>query len=101
MAYTLEERETIVRYDEMDNCWYFESNVRKHITKIMKTIDSCQILGQEKEDDLIIWIHAKLTNLDDYMVSPFVRKRVKREMTEEQREEARKRMARLHSKSEI
>lgn len=41
MAYTLEERETIVRYDEMDNCWYFESNVRKHITKIMKTIDSC------------------------------------------------------------
>lgn len=36
MAYTLEERETIVRYDEMDKCWYFESNVRRHVTKILK-----------------------------------------------------------------
>lgn len=31
----------IVCYDEMDNCWYFESNVRKYIIKIMKIIDSC------------------------------------------------------------
>ena len=36
MSYLPEERETIVRYDEMDNCWYFESNVRRHVTKILK-----------------------------------------------------------------
>ncbi|WEB05487.1 hypothetical protein [Streptococcus anginosus] len=37
MAYLPEERETVIRYDELDNCWYFESNVRRHVTKILKT----------------------------------------------------------------
>ena len=36
MAYQQEERETVVRYDEQDNAWYFESNVRRHISKILK-----------------------------------------------------------------
>lgn len=36
MGYLPEERETLIRYDELDNCWYFESNVRRHVTKILK-----------------------------------------------------------------
>lgn len=37
MAYLPEERETVIRYNELDNCWYFESNVWRHVTKILKT----------------------------------------------------------------
>ena len=36
MAYQQEERETVVRYDEQDNTWYIESNVRRHISKFLK-----------------------------------------------------------------
>ena len=36
MAYQQEERETVVRYDEQDNAWYFESNVRRHIFKVFE-----------------------------------------------------------------
>ena len=31
MAYQQEERETVVRYDEQDNAWYFETNVKVSI----------------------------------------------------------------------
>lgn len=28
--YLPEERETVIRFDELDNAWYFETSVRKH-----------------------------------------------------------------------
>ena len=37
--YLPEERETVIRFDELDNTWYFETSVRKHITKIEKRIE--------------------------------------------------------------
>lgn len=37
--YLPEERETVIRFDELDNAWYFETSVRKHITKIEKRIE--------------------------------------------------------------
>ncbi len=85
MAYLPEERETIVRYDELENSWYLESNVRRHITKILKTEEAFESVDKELENDRVVSVRAKLSNLDDYSVSPFVRKRVKRELTDEQR----------------
>ena len=36
MAYQQEERETVVRYDELENTWYIETNVRRHISKFFE-----------------------------------------------------------------
>ena len=63
MAYTLEERETIVRYDEMDKCWYFESNVRRHVTKILKMEHAFDEIEKELENDFCIYVRAKLSDL--------------------------------------
>ena len=49
MAYQQEERETVVRYDEQDNAWYFESNVRRHISKFLKMAKAFEELHEEKE----------------------------------------------------
>ncbi|MCY7156708.1 hypothetical protein [Streptococcus gallolyticus] len=89
MAYLPEERETIIRYDELENSWYLESNVRKHITKILKTEEVFESVDKELENGRVVSVRAKLSNLDDYLISPFVRKRVKRELTDEQREQLR------------
>ena len=84
MAYLPEERETIVRYDELENSWCLESNVRKHITKILKMEDAFETINKELEDGRVISVRAKLANLDDYSINPFVRKR--RKLSDEQRE---------------
>lgn len=83
--YLPEERETVIRFDELDNAWYFETSVRKHITKILKTEEAFESVDKELENDRVVSVRAKLSNLDDYLISPFVRKRVKRELTDEQR----------------
>lgn len=49
MAYQHEERETVVRYDEQDNAWYIETNVRRHISKFLKMSKAFEELHEEKE----------------------------------------------------
>ena len=71
MAYQQEERETVVRYDEQDNAWYFETNVRRHISKFLKMAKAFEELHEEKEAG------AKLSDLDNFSVSPFVRNKRK------------------------
>lgn len=83
MAYTLEERETIVRYDEMDKCWYFESNVRRHVTKILKMEHAFDEIEKELENDFCIYVRAKLSDLNNFSVNPFVKN--KRKLSDEQR----------------
>lgn len=90
MAYLPEERETVIRYDELDNCWYFESNVRRHVTKILKMEHAFESVEKELENDFCIFVRAKLSNLDDFLVSPFVRKKVK--LTEKQKREKAERL---------
>ena len=90
MAYLPEERETVIRYDELDNCWYFESNVRRHVTKILKTEHAFESVEKELENDFCISVRAKLSNLDDFSVNPFVRKKVK--LTEEQKRKSAERL---------
>ncbi len=90
MAYLPEERETVIRYDELDNCWYFESNVRRHVTKILKMEHAFESVEKELENDFCVYVRAKLSNLDDFLVSPFVRKKAK--LTEEQKRERAERL---------
>lgn len=77
MAYQQEERETVVRYDEQDNAWYFESNVRRHISKFLKMAKAFEELNEEKEAGRVVSIRAKLSDLDNFSVSPFVRNKRK------------------------
>lgn len=92
MPYLPEERETVIRYDELDDCWYFESNVRRHVTKILKMEHAFESVEKELENNFCIYVRAKLSNLDDFSVSPFVRNKAK--MTDEQK---RKQAERLKS----
>ena len=71
MAYLPEERETVIHYDELENAWYFETSVRRHITKIEKRLGLYEILGQELDDrGRRIYIRAKLKQ---GTVSPFAK----------------------------
>ncbi|MEZ7591703.1 hypothetical protein O3602_02180 [Streptococcus sp. 27098_8_186] len=77
MAYQQEERETVVRYDEQDNAWYIETNVRRHISKFLKMAKAFEELNEEKEAGRVVSIRAKLSDLDNFSVSPFVRNKRK------------------------
>lgn len=93
MAYLPEERETVICYDELENTWTFETSVRRHITKILKTESAFEKVEKELDErNNCIYVRAMLTNLDDFSVSPFVRNKVK--MTDEQK---RKQAERLKS----
>lgn len=71
MAYLPEERETLIRYDELDDVWIFETNVRRHITKIEKRIDLYEILSEELDErGRRIYIRAKMKK---GTVSPFAK----------------------------
>ncbi|HEM2808328.1 hypothetical protein [Streptococcus suis] len=93
MAYLPEERETVIHYDELENAWTFESNVRRHVTKILKMEHAFHSVEKEFENDFCIYVKATLKNLEDFSVSPFVKN--KRKMTEEQRQEISERMKRV------
>lgn len=75
MAYLPEERETVIRYDEQEDSWYFETNVRRHITRIQKRLDQYEILAQELDDaGRVIYLQVKMI---EGTVSPFAKPRRK------------------------
>ena len=75
MAYLPEERETVIRYDEQEDSWYFETNVRRHITRIQKRLDQYEILAQELDDaGRVIYLQAKMI---EGTVSPLAKPRRK------------------------
>ncbi|MDN5012754.1 hypothetical protein PCY71_10335 [Streptococcus sp. SN3] len=90
MAYLPEDRETVIRYDELEKCWYFESNVRRHVTKILKTEAAFDSVEKELENNFCVYVRAKLSNLEDFSVNPFVKH--KRKMSEEQKQAISERM---------
>lgn len=80
MAYLKEERETVVVYEEFDDSWVTETNVRRHITKIKKRLHLYEVLAEEKaEDGRTIWIKVKLKS---GTLNPFARTSRKKEETE-------------------
>lgn len=90
--YEITERETFAHYDELEDSWTIETNVRKHITKLMKKIDLIEILDQEINpvNGLPSYVRAKV-KMDKANVNPIPN--AKRELTEEQRLAIRERLS--------
>lgn len=100
--YEITERETFAHYDELENSWTIETNVRKHITKLMKKIDLIEILDQEinPANGLPAYVRAKV-KMDKANVNPMPKAKIKRELTEEQRLAMRERMSKLWKKGSV
>ena len=93
---TAEERETILRFDYLDQCWYVETSVPTHITKFKK--QGWEIVSQTlSKDGSIQAVEFKCDNPSSISIGN-VEKR-KRELTEEQRENLRQRMKEMRKKS--
>jgi len=100
LAYGMDERETIFLYSEIDNAWTISTNVRKHITKLMKRPEVYKVIREEKDEETgrTISIEVLVDDLENVTLSPFPRPKVKREMTEEERKAASERMKLMREK---
>ena len=100
LAYGMDERETIFLYSEIDNAWTISTNVRKHITKLMKRPEVYKVIREEKDEETgrTISIEVLVDDLANVTLSPFPRPKIKREMTDEEREAARERKRNLAAK---
>ena len=96
LAYGMDERETIFLYSEIDNAWTISTNVRKHITKLMKRPEVYKVILEEKDEEKGRTISIEV--LVDVTLSPFPYPKAKREMTEEERKAASERMRKLAAK---
>lgn len=99
-SYLMDERETVLLYSEIDNAWTISTNVRKHITKLMKRPETYKVIREEKDEETgrTIYIEVLVDDLANVTLSPFPRPKVKREMTEEERKVASERMRKLAAK---
>lgn len=99
-SYLMDERETVLLYSEIDNAWTISTNVRKHITKLMKRPETYKVIREEKDEETgrTIYIEVLVDDLANVTLSPFPYPKTKREMTEEEREAARERMRKLATK---
>lgn len=99
-SYLMDERETVLLYSEIDNAWTISTNVRKHITKLMKRPETYKVIREEKDEETgrTIYIEVLVDDLANVTLSPFPRPKVKREMTEEERKAASERMRKLAAK---
>lgn len=99
-SYLMDERETVLLYSEIDNAWTISTNVRKHISKLMKRPETYKVIREEKDEETgrTIYIEVLVDDLANVTLSPFPRPKVKREMTEEERKAASERMRKLATK---
>ena len=99
-SYLMDERETVLLYSEIDNTWTISTNVRKHISKLMKRPETYTVIREEKDEETgrTIYIEVLVDDLANVTLSPFPRPKVKREMTEEERKAASERMRKLAAK---
>lgn len=99
-SYLMDERETVLLYSEIDNAWTISTNVRKHITKLMKRPETYKVIREEKDEETgrTIYIEVLVDDLANVTLSPFPRPKVKREMTEEERKAASERMRLMREK---
>ena len=75
-----EERETLLRYDYLDKCWYVESTVPSHITKFKK--QGWEIISQTVNEQGIVQVAEFKCNNPS---SISIRNANKRPMTEDER----------------
>ena len=78
LAYGMDERETIFLYSEIDNAWTISTNVRKHITKLMKRPETYKVIREEKDEETgrTISIEVLVDDLANVTLSPFPRPKV-------------------------
>lgn len=77
LSFPNDEKETIARFDYIDQCWYVETNVPTHITKISKLTD-VDVIGVSENGNPTL-IEAKMEK------SQISFRNKPREMTEEER----------------
>ena len=49
MTFSRDEQETVILYDYLTDTWSIETNVQKHITKLMKRYSNVEVLYINKE----------------------------------------------------
>lgn len=77
-----EERETLLRFDYIDQCWYVETSIPTHITKFKK--QGWEMVSQTINHlDSVQVVEFKCNNPSSITISKAEKK--KRELTEEQR----------------
>ena len=77
-----EEKETLLRYDYLEKCWYVESTVPSHITKFKK--QGWEIISQTVNEQGVVQVaEFKCSNPSSISINKAEKR--KKEMTEEQR----------------
>lgn len=90
-----EERETLLRYDYLDKCWYVETSVPTHITKFKK--QGWEIVSQTvNENGNVQVVEFKCDNPSSITIGQAEKK--KRELTEEQRQKLTERLQKARNK---
>lgn len=89
-----DERETAVTYNEADGYWEIYTAVKMHMNKFEKLGYECTHVERYEDGEIM----AKFYKVPRYAVSFRSPEKIKREMTDEQREAARERLKRLHDK---
>ncbi len=86
---TKEERETILNFEDETQNWHIYTDVQKHARKYEKFIDQSKPhrKGYSKNGGVLAMIEGYLND-----INVIISKKRKLEMTDEQREQARKRM---------
>lgn len=79
-GYSREEMETNLNFDAVDECWYIESNYRKHMTKLINTYKDKVEVVEEYENGTPVKVRVKLE--DDLITF----RSGKKKLSEEQKE---------------
>ena len=98
ISYTIsqEERETLLRYDYLDQCWYVETSVPTHITKFKK--QGWEIVSQTvNENGNVQVVEFKCDNPSSITIGKAEKRKI--QITEEHRESLRQRMKEMRKKS--
>ena len=73
-----EKKETVIRFDEEEQAWYFETNIDRHIPKILSHYtggeEAYETVDKEMKDGVCVSVRAKLSNLYDFTVNPYPRR---------------------------
>ena len=88
-----EERETLLRFDYLDQCWYVETSVPTHITKFKK--QGWEIVSQTlSKDGSVQAVEFKCDNPSSITIG----KAEKKKLTEEQRKIVTERLQKARNK---
>lgn len=93
---TIEEKETLLRYDYLEKCWYVESTVPSHITKFKK--QGWEIISQTVNEQGVVQVaEFKCNNPTSISIRSAIKS--KKNLTDEQRKKLAERMKNLKNKN--